>query len=173
MAPSAVEEHTQLSVPVKAGTAADEHDTTPLEAISHGDVMPGRYPPPSPLPILALTRRSGIPSFPTFAQERRHILTHMAAVFRYWARTGCTEGQSGHISVRDPEFPGCMWMNTMGRHFGALTAGDMLLLDITTGRIVAGAANLTTQRRTANAAGYFIHSAIHQARGDVHAICHA
>ncbi|KAH8907151.1 class II aldolase [Coniochaeta sp. PMI_546] len=152
MAPSAVEEDNQISVPVKQGTEVQEHDTTPLEAISHGDVMPG------------------IPSFPTFAQERRHILTHMAAMFRYWARTGCTEGQSGHISVRDPEFPGFMWMNPLGRHFGSLVAGDMLLLDIASGRIVAGAANPTTQRRTANAAGYFIHAAIHQARGDVHAI---
>ncbi|OIW27534.1 class II aldolase [Coniochaeta ligniaria NRRL 30616] len=157
MAPSAVE-HNQISVPVKAGTEraeAQEHGPTPLEAISHGDVMPG------------------IPSFPTFSQERRHVLTHMAAIFRYWARTGCTEGQSGHISVRDPEFPGCMWMNPLGRHFGTLVAGDMLLLNIASGQVVAGAANPTTKLRTANAAGYFIHAAIHQARGDVHAVCHA
>jgi len=159
MAPSAIEQPGQTSsLPGKTRPEAkeDAHDPTPLEAISHGDVMPG------------------IPTFPDFASHRRHILTHAAAVFRNWARTGCTEGQSGHISVRDPEFPGCMWMNPLGRHFGSLTAGDMLLLDIESGRIVAGRANPATPgRRTANAAGYFIHAAIHWARGDVHAVCHA
>lgn len=43
MAPSAVEEHNQISIPVKRGTEVQEHDTTPLEAISHGDVMPGKF----------------------------------------------------------------------------------------------------------------------------------
>lgn len=98
----------------------------------------------------------------------------MAATFRLWARTGCTEGQSGHISVRDPEFPGLMWMNPLGRHFGSLTAGDMLLLDMASGAIVAGNANPATGRRTANAAGYHIHGAIHRSRpADAHAVCHA
>ena len=155
MAPSAIE---QAALPVKTAPGqkkTDDHDPTPLEAISHGDVMPG------------------IPTFPDFASHRRHVLTHAAAVFRTWARTGCAEGQSGHISVRDPEFPGYMWMNPLGRHFGTLAAGDMLLLDVETGAVVAGAANPATRRRTANAAGYFIHAAIHRARGDVHAICHA
>jgi hypothetical protein len=158
MAPSAVDQaHQQITVHVKsvAGAHEQEHDTTPLEAISHGDVMPG------------------IPTFPTLASHRHHILTHMAAVFRYWGRTGCTEGQSGHISVRDPEFPGAMWMNPLGKHFSTLVAGDMLLLDIASGEILAGAANPTTRKRTANAAGYYIHAAIHQARPDVHAVCHA
>jgi hypothetical protein len=41
MAPSAVEEQNQVPDPVKAASETQEHDTTPLEAISHGDVMPG------------------------------------------------------------------------------------------------------------------------------------
>lgn len=32
---------------------------------------------------------------------------------------------------------------------------------------------ITLQTKTANAAGFFIHSEIHKARKDVHAICHA
>ncbi|KAL1883091.1 hypothetical protein VTK73DRAFT_10017 [Phialemonium thermophilum] len=115
----------------------------------------------------------GIPSFISHANHRRHALIHMAAVFRSWARSGFTEGQSGHISVRDPEFPTLMWMNPLGRHFGSLTAGDMLLLEVDSGRIVAGNANPTTGKRTANAAGYYIHSAIHRSRHDVGAVCHA
>lgn len=115
----------------------------------------------------------GIPTFPTYAAERRHILIHMAATFRHWARQGFCEGQSGHISVRDPEFPGLMWMNPLSRHFGMLRAGDMLAVEIATGRIAAGNPNPATGLRTANAAGYWIHSAVHNARPDIHAVCHA
>jgi len=98
----------------------------------------------------------------------------MAATFRYFARQGFSEGQSGHISVRDPEFPTLMWMNPLSRHFGSLTAGDMLLISIPTGTIVAGGRNPATGgRRTANAAGYWIHSAVHNTRPDVHAVAHA
>ncbi|KAI0418721.1 class II aldolase [Xylaria grammica] len=135
---------------IKKATTEDE-EQTPLEAISHGMVMPG------------------IPSFPSYVAERRHILTHMAATFRFFARSGFTEGQSGHISVRDPEHPRLMWMNPLGRHFGMLTAGDMICLDIETGRVAGG-----NTSRPANAAGYLIHSAVHKRRpDDVHAVCHA
>lgn len=117
---------------------------------------------------------SGIPTFPTFVEARRHTLIHMAATFRFFARQGFLEGQSGHISVRDPEFPGLIWMNSLGRHFGMLTAGDMVLLDIQTGRFVAGSGNPAVAGRTSNAAGYLIHRAVHRARPhDVHAVCHA
>ncbi|KAH7040776.1 class II aldolase [Microdochium trichocladiopsis] len=129
---------------------------TPLEAISHGGVV-----------------MPGIPTFPSYLEHRKHILVHMAATFRYFARCNFTEGQSGHISVRDPEHPGLMWMNPLGRHFGMLTAGDMICLDIESGKIVSTLRG-QPHTRTINSAGYLIHSAVHKRRGgDVHAICHA
>ena len=156
MAPSVINEVQSAVVPaVKSAGKAKEEAMTALRAISQGEVMPD------------------IPTFPTFAAERRHMLVHMAATFRNWARNNYSEGQSGHISVRDPEFPGVMWMNTMGRHYGMLRAGDMVALDIVTGAIVAGRPNPSTGRVTSNAAGYYIHSAVHQRRpDDVHAVCH-
>ncbi|KAI1822357.1 class II aldolase/adducin N-terminal [Xylaria intraflava] len=159
MAPSATTEVLQHVLVSKDGKTPEvgaqqavvEKEKTPLEAISHGMVMPG------------------IPTFPTYEAERRHILTHMAATFRFFARSGFTEGQSGHISVRDPEYPHLMWMNPLGRHFGMLTAGDMICLDIGTGRVAGG-----NTSRPANSAGYLIHSAVHKRRpDDVHAVCHA
>jgi ribulose-5-phosphate 4-epimerase/fuculose-1-phosphate aldolase len=45
---------------------------------------------------------------------------------------------SGHISVRDPEYENYIWMNPLGRHFGLMTAGDMICLDVNTGAIVGG-----------------------------------
>ncbi|KAI0096484.1 arad-like aldolase/epimerase [Daldinia grandis] len=160
MAPSAITETLSSTLTLKGGDkptesikhgATEGKEKTPLEAISHGMVMPG------------------IPTFPTYTAHRRHILVHMSATFRFFARCGFTEGQSGHISVRDPEFGGLMWMNPLGRHFGMLTAGDMICLDIATGKVVGG-----NTSRPANAAGYLIHSAVHKRRpNDIHAICHA
>lgn len=114
-----------------------------------------------------------IPTFPSYMAERRHILVHMAAVFRNWSRMGYAEGQSGHISVRDPEFPQVMWMNPLSRHYGTLTAGDFIPMEVETGRIVGGVPNPRTGKITGNKAGYFIHSAIHKRRPDIHAVCHA
>lgn len=45
---------------------------------------------------------------------------------------------SGHISVRDPEFPSYIWINPLGRHFGMMTAGDLTCLDVNTGKVVGG-----------------------------------
>lgn len=166
-------------IPKKQDAQSDEK--TPLEAISHGDVLPGMLHchHDSSIELNSLitaetnTMISGIPVFPSFAAERRHALVHMAAVFRSWSRLGFTEGQSGHISIRDPEYPQLMWMNPLSRHFGMLTAGNMICLEIETGRVVAGNQNPTTGLITANAAGYWIHSAVHKSRPDAHAVCHA
>ncbi|KAI9739395.1 MAG: hypothetical protein M1818_005083 [Claussenomyces sp. TS43310] len=92
----------------------------------------------------------------------------MAAIFRNFARSGFTEGMSGHISIRDPEFEHYIWMNPLGRHFGMMRASDMLCLDMNTGAVVGG-----NQSRPANAAGFLIHSEVHKARPDIHAVCHA
>jgi ribulose-5-phosphate 4-epimerase/fuculose-1-phosphate aldolase len=62
----------------------------------------------------------------------------MAAVFRNWARVGFVEGISGHISVRDPEYPEYMWMNPIGKHLGLMIASDMLCINIANGAIVGG-----------------------------------
>lgn len=126
-------------------------DRRPIEAISHGDVV---------LP--------GIPTFVSYAKHRQHILEHLSAAFRHWSREGYVLGISGHISVRDPEFPNCLWFNPLGLHFGLIKANDLLMVNIDSGAVVAG-----NRTRPPNAAGYLIHAPIHRARPDVHAICHA
>ena len=73
----------------------------------------------------------------------------------------------GHISVRDPEFEDCFWTNPLGVHFGLLKASDMILLRLD-GSVAGG-----NRSRAANAAGFLIHAAVHRARPDVHAVCHA
>ena len=79
---------------------------------------------------------------------------------------------SGHISVRDPEFPDLFWMNPLAIHFGLLKASDMLLLSDNPADgevILAGNA----RNKPANKAGWAIHGALHRRRPDVNAACHA
>lgn len=151
MAPSAIFP-TETTIPSHSTTknkdAIVKKEKTPLEAISQGVML------------------QGIPDFPTFTTHRRWILAHMAGAFRVFARKGYTEGMSGHISVRDPEYPHTFWTNPLGRHFGLLKASDMILVDYD-GKPVGG-----NMSRPANAAGFLIHSAVHKARPDVHAACH-
>ncbi|MCJ1295147.1 hypothetical protein MMC34_006708 [Xylographa carneopallida] len=131
---------------------------TPLQAICYGGTLPG------------------IPTPPTFASHRLWALSHTTALFRHWARCGYTLGMSGHISVRDPEFPSLFWTNPLAVHFGLLRVSDLLLLADTPdaasplhGRILAG----NRLGRPANKAGWAIHAAVHRARADVNAVCHA
>ncbi|PNS21761.1 hypothetical protein CAC42_1615 [Sphaceloma murrayae] len=127
----------------------DVESKSALAAISQGTTLPS------------------IPTFPTFASHRRHLLSHMSGAFRVFARHGLTEGMSGHISLRDPEFPTTFWTNPLGRHFSLLKASDMILVN---GRGVPVGGNTS---RPANAAGFLIHAAVHEARPDVNAACHA
>lgn len=114
---------------------------------------------------------SGIPTFPNFVSHRLWALNHMTAAFRHWARSGYVEGMSGHISVRDPEYPHAFWTNPLAVHFGLLKASDMILLSDNPddgGKVLAG-----NRSRPANAAGWLIHAAIHRKRRDTNAACHA
>lgn len=156
MAPSAVSIALSEPLPDSESLAtsdnhAQEHNNekkSPLELISQGQILPG------------------IPTFPTFTKHRQWILEHMALAFRVFARKGYTEGMSGHISVRDPEFPHTFWTNPLSKHFALLKASDMIQVDYD-GKAIGGNTALP-----ANAAGFLIHSAVHKARPDVHAACH-
>ncbi|KAL8797136.1 MAG: hypothetical protein Q9195_000603 [Heterodermia aff. obscurata] len=125
---------------------------TPIEAMSHG-----------PVPL------AGLPSFQSKEEKRQWQLEHMAGAFRIFARHGYTEGLAGHISVRDPIEEEAFWINPLGVHFGMLKASDMILVHLRTGEILVGGST----RRPINATGFHIHAAIHKARPDVQAICHA
>ncbi|KAF1986389.1 class II aldolase/adducin domain-containing protein [Aulographum hederae CBS 113979] len=148
MAPSAVHDDPSTTA-VVTKSLPNETKQTPLQAISQGITLPS------------------IPLYSRMDHQRAFILTHLAGAFRIFARKGFTEGISGHISVRDPENPHTFWTNPVGTHMGLLTAADMVLVDYD-GKCVGG-----NTVRPANAAGFLIHSAIHKARPDVHAACHA
>lgn len=120
-----------------------------------------------PPPDSRLRSSPGIPKFDSVTEERQWQLEHMAAAFRHWCREGYVEGISGHISVRDPEHRDAFWTNPLGVHFGLLKASDMILVNLD-GKVIGG-----NRTRPPNTAGFLIHAAVHKARSDVHAVCHA
>jgi ribulose-5-phosphate 4-epimerase/fuculose-1-phosphate aldolase len=76
-----------------------------------------------------------------------------------FSRFGFSEGVAGHITARDPEFPGRFWVNPFGVHFGHIRASDLILVD-ESGEVVEG-------DYPVNTAAFAIHSRIHAARPDV------
>ncbi len=101
----------------------------------------------------------------TVEEQRTHRKQHLAAAFRLFGKFGFDEGVAGHITVRDPEFPDCFWVNPMGVSFKQIKVSDLILVDHK-GEIVEGNGIL-------NGAAFTIHSAIHKARPDVIAAAHS
>lgn len=107
------------------------------------------------------------PTFTDKYAERKWMLEHMASAFRAFGRRNFGVGAAGHISVRDPVDPTLFWINPLGRHFSLMKVSDFIQVD-KDGNTVGG-----NTKGVVNLAGYKIHSAIHAARPDVHAACHA
>ncbi|WP_073779634.1 class II aldolase/adducin family protein [Streptomyces sp. MJM1172] len=105
------------------------------------------------------------PVFEDPSQEREHRKQRLAGACRVFGRLGFSEGVAGHITVRDPEHPDMFWVNPFGMSFRHVRVSDLILVDHE-GRVRHG-------RRPVNRAGFVIHSAIHAARPDVVAACHA
>lgn len=105
------------------------------------------------------------PTFDRVEDERLHRQQRLAAAFRLFARYGFDEGVAGHITVRDPEFTDCFWVNPFGMYFGHIRVSDLLLVNHK-GEVIKG-------DRAVNAAAFAIHSQIHQARPDANAAAHA
>ncbi len=117
---------------------------------------------------LDLPSKIDLPQPPTFERiedERLHRKQRLAAAFRLFARYGFDEGVAGHITVRDPEFSHCFWVNPFGMYFGHIRVSDLLLVNHK-GEVVEG-------NKPVNAAAFAIHSQIHKARPDVVAAAHA
>ncbi|GAA5906281.1 hypothetical protein JCM5296_000303 [Sporobolomyces johnsonii] len=113
------------------------------------------------------------PVFPATAegklQERKYKLERLAGSFRIAGKLGYDEGISGHFTLRDPVHPDHFWVNTLGVAFSLMTVSDLLLIG-PNGDIVAGG---KPGKQIYNTAAFAIHHAIHTARPDVHAACHA
>lgn len=105
------------------------------------------------------------PVFDTVEQERRHRLERLAATCRIFGRLGFSEGLLGHVTVRDPEHPDLLWANPLGVSFRRVRVSDIVQVDHD-GNVVEGDLPV-------NPVGLLLHSAVHRARPEVVAVCHA
>src|SRR6478735_2204932 len=107
----------------------------------------------------------GPPVFATVEEERLQRKQKLAGALRIFGRVGFGEGVAGHITVRDPEFPDCFWVNPFAVSFRHIRVSDLILVDHE-GNVIYGT-------RPVNRAAFVLHSAIHQARPDVLAAAHS
>ncbi|HEY6598858.1 MAG TPA: class II aldolase/adducin family protein [Pseudomonadales bacterium] len=118
---------------------------------------------------MAVTSRSLVartpPTFESKATERTHRLQRLAAACRIFGRYGFGDGVLGHVTVRDPEHADRLWMNPYGVSMRQMTVSKLVQVDHR-GDVVAGNGAI-------NPVGVRLHSAVHRARPDVVAMCHA
>ena len=108
---------------------------------------------------------SGPPTFATFEEERRHRQERLAGVCRVFGRLGYSEGLLGHITVRDPEHADRFWMNPVGLSFRQMRVSHLVQVSHD-GVVLIG-------ERAINPVGFRLHAALHAARPEVNAVCHA
>lgn len=107
------------------------------------------------------------PKFNNISDTRTHLKQHLAAAFRVFARQGFDEGVAGHISLRDPGNPSLYWINPLSTHFSQIRVSDLVLVG-ETGEVLPDGA-----QSPINGPAFAIHRAIHRARPDLNAACHA
>ena len=105
------------------------------------------------------------PTFDSVADERRYRLERLAGVCRVFGRKGFSEGVLGHVTVRDPEHPDLLWVNPLGMSFRKIRVSDLIQVDHDGTTLVGTGA--------VNPVGLRLHAAIHEARPEVEAVCHA
>ncbi|HTH61610.1 MAG TPA: class II aldolase/adducin family protein [Paraburkholderia sp.] len=105
-----------------------------------------------------------LPVFETKDAERTHVLQRLAASCRIFGRRGYSEGLLGHITARDPEWPDHFWVNPVGVPLHRVRVSDLVQVNHQ-GQIVRGSGMV-------NPVGLLLHTAVHQARPDVMAVCH-
>jgi ribulose-5-phosphate 4-epimerase/fuculose-1-phosphate aldolase len=105
------------------------------------------------------------PTFTSKAAERTHRLQRLAAACRIFGKHGFSEGLLGHITVRDPEFQDLLWVNPLGISMRQVRVSHLLQVNHG-GQVVSG-------KGAVNPVGLLLHAAMHRARPDVAAMCHA
>lgn len=105
------------------------------------------------------------PVFESAADERQHRLQRLAGVCRVFGRLGFSEGLLGHVTVRDPEHDDRLWVNPIGVSFRQIRVCDLVQVNHA-GEVLVGT-------RPVNPVGLRLHAAVHAARPEVNAVCHA
>lgn len=105
------------------------------------------------------------PRFDSKEAERSHLLQRLAGACRIFGRRGFSEGLLGHITIRDPELADHFWVNPVGVAMNHVKVSDLVQVN-PQGQVVRGSGMV-------NPVGLLLHTAVHRARPEVTAVCHA
>ncbi|HEY2257187.1 MAG TPA: class II aldolase/adducin family protein [Variovorax sp.] len=105
------------------------------------------------------------PRFETPQAERTHALQRLAATCRIFGRRGFSDGLLGHITLRDPELRDHFWVNPVGIAMHQIKVSHLVQVNAQ-GQVVRGSGMV-------NPVGLLLHTAVHRARPEVNAMCHA
>lgn len=108
--------------------------------------------------------RNSAPVRDRVSPEEWQTRLDLAALYRLVAKHGMTDLTATHISARVPGTEDQFLLNPLGLLFSQVTASNLVKID-TDGNILDGEYPI-------NAAGYTIHSAVHEARHDVECVAH-
>lgn len=120
---------------------------------------------------MASTTRIPGPDAPGMSDEEWAIRVELAALYRVIAHFRMTDLIDTHISARLPGEQPAFLINRYGVLFHEMRASDLVKIDYD-GRPLDARAEEDPAACRVNAAGFTIHSAIHQARPDLHVIIH-
>ncbi|HUQ73150.1 MAG TPA: class II aldolase/adducin family protein [Burkholderiales bacterium] len=95
------------------------------------------------------------------------LRVNLAACYRLVARYGMTDLVYNHITARVPGPEHHILINAYGMLYEEVTASSLIKVDLA-GNIIDKA----DHPYSVNAAGYIIHSAVHEAREDAHCVIH-
>lgn len=98
-------------------------------------------------------------------ESERALRVKLAGTYRLFAYLGWDYLIFGHITVRVPGPEKHFLINPFGLRFDEVTASNLVKID-------ANANIVEPSEYPVNQAGFFIHSAIHQAREDAHCVMH-
>jgi ribulose-5-phosphate 4-epimerase/fuculose-1-phosphate aldolase len=99
--------------------------------------------------------------------EEWDLRVNLAACYRLMARYGMTDLIYNHITVRVPGPEHHILINAYGMLYEEVTASSLIKVDLA-GNII----DKSNHDYSVNAAGYIIHSAVHEARADAQCIIH-
>jgi ribulose-5-phosphate 4-epimerase/fuculose-1-phosphate aldolase len=105
------------------------------------------------------------PQFDTKQAERTYLLQRLAGTCRIFGRRGFSEGLLGHVTMRDPELSDHFWVNPVGIAMQQIKVSHLVQVNHR-GQVVRGDGMV-------NPVGLLLHTAVHQARPNVGAVCHA
>lgn len=125
--------------------------------------------PVSNLSLQSIDKRLKQSILDLIPEEEARLRIQLAALYRIFSKFGWTDMIYNHITVRIPNESEFL-INPFGLLYHEITASSLLKVNYNTDQVTG--MSVVQDILSPNRAGYVIHSAIHEARQDIHCIAH-